>query len=222
MTIEAYFGDWLKVIDINILNNTISKINNLYKTESIMPKYSDIFKAFTLCSLNNTKVIFLGQDPYPQKDIATGILFGNNKEPISPSLSVIKEAAINYEVPHSPYKFDNTLEFWGKQGILLLNSSLTVKEQAPNSHTMLWRPFIKSLIHNIGAIKTGIIYCLFGTTAQTFEPYINKNNYIFKVQHPAYFARIGLKMSSSLFKDINDILYNLYGERISWIKYLDE
>ena len=221
MTKEEYFGDWIKVIDEKLLYSTLHKIYYLYRTESIMPEYKDIFKAFTLCPFENLKVVFLGQDPYPQKGVATGILFGNNKLPISPSLEVIKEAAINYTVPKDSFTFDITLESWAKQGILMINSSFTVKENMPGSHTMIWRPFVASLLAKIGEIKTGIIYCLFGKKAQTFEPYIGKNNFIFKVQHPAYFARTGLKMDSKLFKNINNILFSIYGEQINWINYLD-
>lgn len=74
----------------------------------------------------------LGQDPYPQKGVATGILFGNRKEVDEDNLSslnVVKEAAINFEVPHYCITFDQTLESWAKQGILMINSALTVDEQ---------------------------------------------------------------------------------------------
>lgn len=67
MTLEEYFGDWVKVIDIPLLNKTVNTLNYLYSKKSIMPEYSNIFKAFTLTSLSNLKVVFIGQDPYPQK-----------------------------------------------------------------------------------------------------------------------------------------------------------
>ena len=62
MTYEEYFGDWVKAIDYNELTEVLKKVNIEYNTKSIMPKYEDIFKAFTLCPLHNTKVVMLGQD----------------------------------------------------------------------------------------------------------------------------------------------------------------
>lgn len=220
MTLEEYFGDWIKVLDIPLLNKTINILNQLYTKKSIMPEYKDIFKAFTLTSLNNLRVIFIGQDPYPQKDVATGLLFGNKCVPLSPSLEVIKEAAINYEIPHEPYDFDITLESWAKQGILLLNSALTVEVNKVGSHTMLWRPFITSLLKNLSTSNPGIMYVLFGNQAQTFEPYINKNNTILKVQHPAYYARTKTKMPYSLFSDIKNFVKQHYSEDLQFFTYI--
>ena len=220
MTLEEYFGDWVKVIDRTLLTKTINSVNCLYATKRVMPDYSDIFKAFTLTSLHDLKVVFLGQDPYPQKNVATGLLFGNKCVPLSPSLEVIKEAAINYEVPHNPYTFDITLESWAKQGILMLNSALTVEVNRVGSHTMIWRPFIAKLLENISAISPGIIYVLFGSQAQTFTPYINSNNTIIKVPHPAYYARTGTKMPYSVFTEVNRICKEKFGESIQWFTYV--
>ena len=90
MQINEYFGDWLKVIDINELYKVVGVLNPLYKTKPIVPEYHSIFKAFTLCSLKECKIVFLAQDPYPQKGIATGVVFGNKEGTLelSPSLEV--------------------------------------------------------------------------------------------------------------------------------------
>lgn len=223
MSIEEYFGDWLKVIDRQELMKTVNNLNKLYGSKSIMPAYKDIFKAFTLCSLNDLKVIMLGYDPYPQKDVATGILFGNKEgtENISPSLEVIKKAAIEYTMAYRPVLFDITLESWAKQGILMLNSALTVETNKTGSHTMLWRPFISKLIENIGKFNTGIVYVLFGSNAQTFEPYINKQfNHILKVHHPSYYARTETDFPLSVFFAVNELLMQKYGTPINWCEYL--
>ena len=163
----------------------------------------------------------LGQDPYPQKGVATGILFGNNKEisneNLSPSLKVIKEAAINFEVPHNCIIFDQTLESWARQGILMLNSALTVEMNKVGSHTMLWRPFIAKLLKSLSEYNTAIIYVLFGRQAQSFKPYINdKLNHIIEIEHPAYFARNGTKMPHQLFIDISNKVKELYGVPLKW------
>lgn len=219
MQIEDYFGDWLEVIDIKELYKVVNRLNVLYQSKPIVPSYNDIFKAFTLCSNQDCKIVMVAQDPYPQRGVATGVAFANKKDTVelSPSLEVIKEAAINYEIPHPPIKFDVTLESWAKQGILLLNSALTCEMNKVGSHTMLWRPFISKLLYNLSNRKSGLVYVLFGEQAQTFEPYINKRlNSIIKVHHPAYYVRTHTKMPYWVFTELNNIMKLNYGVPIKW------
>ena len=221
MTLDEYFGDWMKVIDRTELNNVMAKVGQEYRRKPLCPAQSDVFRAFELCLLKDLKVVMLGQYPYPQKGVATGILFGNRKEVdednLSPSLNVVKEAAINFEVPHYCITFDQTLESWAKQGILMINSALTMEMNRIGSHVMLWRPFIAKLLKNLSEYDTAIIYVLFGRQAQTFKPYINsKFNHIIEIEHPAYFARSGTKMPHQLFIDISNKVKGIYGVPIKW------
>ena len=221
MTLDEYFGDWMKVIDRAELDNVMTKVGQEYRRKPLCPAQPDVFRAFELCPLKDLKVVMLGQDPYPQKGVATGILFGNRKEVdednLSPSLNVVKEAAINFEVPHYCITFDQTLESWAKQGILMINSALTVEMNRIGSHVMLWRPFIAKLLKNLSEYDTAIIYVLFGRQAQTFKPYINSRfNHIIEIEHPAYFARSGTKMPHQLFVDISNKVKEVYGVLIKW------
>ena len=220
MKLHEYFGDWLKVIDVPELAKVVTKLNSLYSIKPIVPAYTDIFKAFTLCSEHDCKVVFLGQDPYPQKDVATGVLFGNKSDTlkISPSLQVIKESVLSLDSDSMPFKsFDITMESWAKQGILMLNSALTCEMNRIGSHIMLWRPFITKLLKNLSEWETGIVYVLFGTQAQTFEPYINnKLNTVIKVNHPAFYIRTGTSMPNEVFTEINSIMIKTYGTPIQW------
>ncbi len=108
MKASEYFGDWMDVIDTAELRKILSWISTIDKT-TLCPSSPNIFKAFRACPLKDCKVVFLGQDPYPQQGVATGILFGNSKDTpedkLSPSLQVVKEAAINYEIPHNRIDF---------------------------------------------------------------------------------------------------------------------
>ena len=221
MTLEEYFGDWMKVIDRKELDIVMNKVGLEYKKKPICPIQSDVFKAFKLCSLNDCKIVFLGQDPYPQKGVATGILFGNSydtkEEDLSPSLKIVRDAAINLHISHYSITFDQTLESWAKQGILMLNSALTCEMNKVGSHTMLWRPFISKLLQNYSIINPGTVYVLFGKTAQTFKPYI-KNGIIIEVEHPAYFARIGKEMPVEVFQEVNKQLKSKYNTTIEWYK----
>lgn len=219
MSLEEYFGDWIRVINQKELNIVIDAMNRLYSSKKVCPAAENVFRAFDLCPYNELKVVFIGQDPYPQRDVATGILFGNKadvpEDELSPSLKVVKEAAVNFEVPHNSIIFDQTLESWARQGILMINSALTVEMNKVGSHTMLWRPFISSLLKNISETNPGLIYVLFGSQAGTFQPYI-KTGTVIKVPHPAYNARTETKMNPKLFTDINRELKSKYGITIKW------
>lgn len=221
MTLDEYFGDWMKVIDRTELNNVMAKVGQEYRRKPLCPAQSDVFKAFRLCPYNSLKAVFVGQDPYPQKGVATGILFGNRAEveesELSPSLNIVKEAAINFGVLHYCITFDQTLESWARQGILMINSALTVEMNKVGSHTMMWRPFISKLLRNISENNLAGVYVLFGKQAQTFKPYINsKSNFIIEVEHPTYFARSGTKMPHQLFVDISNKVKEIYGVPIKW------
>lgn len=219
-----YFGDWMKVID----STELTKIMKWLKTvnpNTLCPKLQDIFKAFKLCPYNDCKVIFLGQDPYPQAGVATGILFGNSAETpencLSPSLKVIKEAAIDYTIPHNRIIFDNTLESWARQGILMINTALTCTVNQVGSHYNIWHPFVSTLIHNMSSLNSGIVYVLFGNQAVSFRDTIVNPQHVLMDYHPAYYARRGTKMSPELFKKINEILKGMYNQRIEFYKETD-
>lgn len=218
MTNQETLNGWGKIMNLSLLNKTLSAIN----PANICPKQEDVFNAFKLCSLNNCMAVFLGQDPYPQKGVATGVLFGNSadtkEKDLSPSLKVIKESAIDFTKTHNyPIEFDNTLESWAKQGILMINSALTTEVGNVGSHTNLWRPFISQLLKTLSEYQTGIVYVLFGKQAQTFEPYINKaNNLILKENHPAYYARVNQRMPSDVFVEVNRYLKGQYNKEIVW------
>jgi len=218
MTSEEFFKDWYPYIDTKALNKTLLY---LLKEKEYYPNTASVFKAFTMCEAKDTVAVFLGQDPYPQKDRATGILFGNPdnipENKISPSLRVLKESVINYEIPHRPLFFDNTLESWAKQGILMLNSSLTVKPNLPGSHSLYWRPVITYFLKTFSFRHTQIVYVLFGKQAQSFKPYIYPfTSKIIEVEHPAALARKHEKLPYGMFKEIQDYIYDHTGNKIQW------
>lgn len=229
MLLDDYFGDWIKVIDKEELLKIMGWLKTL-NPNNLCPMLPNIFRAFRLCALKDCKIVMIGQDPYPDKFLgkprATGILFGNSKEisedDLSPSLQVVKESAINFEVPHNIINFDQSLESWAKQGVLMLNSALTCEFNKVGSHVNIWRPFISKLIKNISTYELGIIYVLFGNQAKTLKPYIDKRyNDIIEIEHPAYFARVNKIMPYSLFTDINKLLKYKYGTTIKWYQELD-
>ena len=225
MTIQEYFGDWCKVIDLSEAERITRKLISL--PQPICPLPKDIFKAFTLCPLHDLKVVILGQDPYNDihdgKPRATGIAFANSKDTLeshySPSLDVLMESVIDFTLPHERITFDPTLEKWEAQGVLMLNSALSCLPHKAGSHALMWRPFIKTLLTNLSLYDSGIVYVLMGSDAQSFEPYINShNNHVIRIRHPSWYARNHQKMPTSLWRDINKILIAHYGYGIEWYK----
>ena len=132
-------------------------------------------------------------------------------------MEILKESIIDYTIPHRTTIFDPSLEKWEEQGVLLLNSALTCQLGKVGSHSLLWRPFIKSFLTNLSKQKCGIVYILMGTDAQSFEPYINKQfNHIVRIRHPSYYARTKTKMTSHIWQDVNNILISQNGYGIKW------
>ena len=220
MTKEEYFKEWLTVLPIKEMQEAINKVSPI--RDKICPDYKNIFKAFNKCPYKELKLIILSQDPYPQKGIATGLAFANfnstSEEQLSPSLQVIKESIINYEIPHNLITFAPELEEWAEQGVLLLNTALTCEINKPGSHSLLWRPFICKLIKNICDYNSSIVWLLLGNSAQSFKPYINKYQYIIEANHPSFYARNHKKLPYHIWWDINKILIGLNGYGITFYK----
>ena len=231
MTIEEYFGKWSYVIDLKEADRIMKRLSVL--KDSVCPMIKDVFKAFILCPPDSVRVVILGEDPYPQyksinKDsvslsvpVATGLAFANSSDTaeqnISKSLDILKESIIDYTVPHQGIIFDNSLEKWEAQGVLLLNAALTCEKGKSGSHLLLWRPFIRNFLSTFSNLYSGIVYVLMGSHAQSFECYINSNtNYIVKVRHPAYYTRTRTKMPSNIWREINKLLTGLNGYGIQW------
>ena len=221
MTIEEYFGDWKRVLDIKEADRLVKQVCNA----SICPQPKDIFKAFRLCPLNSLRMVILGQDPYPNlrnnKPVATGIAFGNSKDTpeksYSPSLKVLIESVIDFTIPHQHINFDPSLEKWEEQGVLMLNSALSCTTGKTGSHALMWRPFIKSFLINLSKTSTGIVYMLMGDSAQSFEYCIDKKyNHIIRTRHPSYYARTKEPMPSDIWREANNILTGLNGYGIEW------
>lgn len=140
--------------------------------------------------------IILGQDPYPQRETATGIAFANFKRegeyrsiPLSPSLEVIKNSVMKVSKGH----FDETLMSWVKQGIIPINSSWTVLQNKPGSMTNFWIPYTAGFLRKLSALCPDLCYILLGNTANAFRGNILNGN-ILTEYHPSFFARMEKEM----------------------------
>lgn len=224
MTAQEFFGEWYKCLNQEELDKVVAKVREEYRKGKVYPDFKDIFAAFKYCDYNNLKVVFIGMDPYPD-GAATGIAFANAKEgnhyrymypntKLSPSLQVIKNCLEQNYTPK--YMFDTTLHRWEQQGVLLLNSSLTVAANKPGSHTMLWRKFMCEFLKKLSEWQTGIVYVLMGEQAKSFKPYIGPFNDIIVCKHPAYYARTGEPMPN-IFGQIDKLTWDKNKLKILWL-----
>lgn len=210
----------LNNINIKELNTILKKLSPIQN--KLCPDINSIFIPFKLCTPQDCRVVILGQSPYPQKGIATGLAFANNpntqEDKIPPSLRVLRNSCIDYTKVHNyPLEFDLSLESWAKQGVLLLNSALTTEINNTDAHILLWRPFMISLLSELSKYNNNIIFALLGNQAKSFKGYI-KSNFILEENHPSYYARLGKDMPSDIFHNINKIMKYLYNEKIAWYK----
>ena len=153
-------------------------VRNEYKTKQIFPPPSKIFNAFDLCPFDETKVVILGQDPYHDINQAHGLCFSVNdgvKHP--PSLvNIFKEIENDLGIP-SPKS--GNLERWAKQGVLLLNATLTVRAHQAGSHQHKgWETFTDNVIKLLAHEKTNLVFLLWGDYAIKKSMYIDSNKHL--------------------------------------------
>lgn len=184
--------------------------------EKIYPQSKNIFRAFRESKYSTTNVVFIGQDPYHQPGIADGMAFscGNSKLE-QPSLKLIFD---EIQRTTSNINRDPDLIRWANQGVLLLNTALTVKQFTPDSHTDLWQPFIYYLLKELDSKRKNLIYVFFGRKAQAYNHLVSVNsNYVYNITHPAAAAhRGGVWNSDDLFNKINRDLKVTNKTEIVW------
>ena len=211
------FKDYLHSVE---MDNLLIELYKLYNNKKVYPSPNNVFRCFKETPISLLKVVILGQDPY-FNGRATGIAFANDENvlDISPSLLQIKNS-VEYSVYNGLLiEFDTTLLSWSKQGVLLLNSALTVEEFKPKSHSFLWKNFIKYVIKTINDNFTGIHFAFWGADAKSFIPEVNnKLHFIYQHTHPSYAVRNNVDWNCTHFKDINNniILQNGKEEIVRW------
>lgn len=205
--------DELKDID----NKLKKEIDDFEGLSNIFPSENDIFRAFEYFNIEDTKIVIIGQDCYHGKGQAHGLCFSVPEGiKIPPSLKNIYkelESDINFCIP----KHGN-LTNWAKQGILLLNSSLTVRESCPASHIKFWEKFTDNIIKMISENTENTIFILWGNFAKKKKKLINTDNHtILEANHPSPLsANRGGWFDCKHFSKSNQILNKLNKKEIEW------
>ncbi|MBL0310782.1 MAG: uracil-DNA glycosylase [Bacteroidetes bacterium] len=186
------------------------------KGKKVYPPGPLVFNAFNLTPLEQLKVVIIGQDPYHGAGQAHGLCFSvpMGVKPPPSLVNIFKE--INNDLGIAPPNHGN-LEKWAKQGVLLLNASLTVNESEANSHAKCgWQTFTDAVIKKISESKTGIVFLLWGRFAQDKETLIDMSKHIvFKSAHPSPFS-VTHFYGCKHFSKTNEALRQQGKEPIDW------
>jgi uracil-DNA glycosylase len=192
-------------------------LSEQYKTHVVYPKKEDVFAAFGYTSYLDCKVVILGQDPYHQPNQAHGLSFSVKQGvPIPPSLqNIYKELASDCGISEAK---SGCLVPWAKQGVLLINTVLTVNDSHPNSHKNKgWEIFTDHVLEKMNAHPSPIVFVLWGKNAQEKEKFItNKKHCIIKGAHPSPLSAYRGFFNSRPFSRINTFLEENHRKPIDW------
>ena len=200
----------------------LMRISEMYEGEVFYPLKENLFRAFELCPLSEVKVVIIGQDPYPQlmdrSNIprAQGLSFSVDERDSIPSslMNIFKELKSNFVDYQMPSHGDLTL--WALQGVLLLNSCLTVKPGCPSDKDNRWCPFIETVFKFINQERPGTIYLLWGGKAQKLRSSLGSNSKILTAAHPSGLSANRGFFGCEHFKKVNRILELNGDEPINW------
>lgn len=212
--IKNQVGDWYPLLEPIVTSDYFKQVATQIKKHKAEGKivYPDTrltFRAFKMCQFADVRVVILGQDPYHDGS-ATGLAFANSDQisRMSPSLHWITKA-IEHDYDTLCINFDVTLQEWANQGVLLLNTALTVEKGKAGSHVGLWDKFTKDFIQHLSEQKDNVIFVLWGKKAQAYAKYIKGNSKIVSAPHPAADAYTGGRAgfhTSGTFRNINSFL----------------
>lgn len=217
----AINGDWLEALKDEFKKDyykqLFEKVNEEYRTRLIFPPANDIFNAFHLTPLKDVKVVILGQDPYHGNNQAHGLCFSVKPEvEIPPSLvNIYKE--LHYDlgctIPDHGY-----LVKWAKQGVLMLNTVLTVRAHQANSHRGIgWEEFTDAAIRVLNTQDRPIVFILWGRPAQMKKAMLNNPKHlILEAPHPSPLSSYRGFFGSRPFSKTNQFLEANGVEPIDW------
>ena len=207
----SYYNDDNKLKELEELKN-----NNPKKI--FYPPINLIFNAFTKFNLNETKVVILGQDPYYNKGQAMGLSFSvpNNIKTPKSLVNIYKELNSDNNVEFTIPKHGDLTQ-WANQGVLLLNTALTVQCNKPNEHKKYWQNFTNKIIKKISDDLYNVVFILWGNNAKSKIDYIDeKKHLILQSAHPSPLSASRGFFGCEHFSKTNDYLIKHNKEPINW------
>lgn len=189
-----------------------------YLNHVCYPEYKNIYAAFKMTPLDQVKVVILGQDPYHEPDQAHGLAFSVLCKKLPPSLvNIYKEMATDLNVEVNQ---DGDLSYLANQGVLLLNTILSVREHDAFSHKALgWEQFTDNVIKKLNTLDQPIVFILWGAPSQKKEKLLNNPKHlIIKSAHPSPLSAYRGFFGSKPFSKVNEFLKDNNLEEIHWVK----
>lgn len=220
--VENIYVCLLKEVFSKYKKQNINDLNiiDFYNKSNFYPKLENIFRCFKYFEFDKTKVVILGQDPYHGKNQAIGLSFGINDKlsKVPPSLkNIAKELYNDLNIELQDY----SLEKWANQGILLLNTALSVEESKPSSHNIYWFQFTQYIIDKIDNELKDIIFVAWGAYAYNLLKHIDQNKHTLIISsHPSplscykKYKEYHAFNNSKPFSKINEILISKKIEKI--------
>ncbi len=215
-----FHNDWDEVLRDELQKDYFKKllkdVSSLYEEKIIYPPKKDVFNAFRL-SYKDIKVVILGQDPYHGEGEAHGYAFSCLKNPIPPSLkNIYKELYDDLGIVKDMK--DGNLMPWVKQGVMLLNTGLTVEKDKPNSHKDLdWHIFTDEVIRKLNEREKPVVFILWGNNARAKKQLItNPNHLVIESAHPSPFSARNGFFGSKPFSRTNSFLEKNNINKINW------
>ena len=213
-------SDWKNIFEsnniLNDINTILDKVDIIYKKAVVYPEYKNIFRALNLTPFKNVKVVIIGQDPYHEINQANGLAFSLNEDvDITPSLrNIFKELKSDTNID----KTNKDLSGWAKQGVLLLNTILTVEEGKPLSHSNIgWENITSFIIKYISENKENVVFILWGNNAKKFRNIIDSNkHFIIESVHPSPLSASRGFFGSKPFSKTNKYLQEKNQSVIDW------
>ena len=217
---EIFKNDWGQYLKEEMAQPYYRKLRQFligeYSTKQVYPDMYSIFNALHYTSYADTKVLILGQDPYHQPNQAMGLSFSVPVGvPLPPSLrNIFKE--LNADLGIAP-SVSGDLSKWARQGVLLLNSVLSVEANKPASHANFgWQTFTDAVISRLNAEKDGLVFLLWGNFARAKKALIDtQRHFVLEAAHPSPLARTGF-LGCKHFSKSNEILKKLGKSPIEW------
>ena len=217
----AVQDDWRRLLDDERKKEyyvqLLEWVKNEYRHKTIFPKREDVFNALVFTSYENTKIVILGQDPYPNIGQAMGLSFSVNVGvPFPKSLqNIFKELQddLGCKIPKH-----GSLRKWAEQGVLLLNTSLTVEQGKPNSHQNKgWEIFTDKIISLVNGKTNPVVFILWGSNARSKKSLItNPQHLIIESAHPSPLSASKGFFGSRPFSKANQFLISKNREPIDW------
>jgi uracil-DNA glycosylase len=218
-------SSWKAVLEDEFGKEYFEKLTEFVKGEYqhaiVYPPPKNIFRAFDLCPFEQVEVVILGQDPYHGPNQANGLCFAVGEGvPLPPSLqNVFKELVADTGVPFEALAKKGDLERWAKQGVLLLNATLTVRASNAGSHQGKgWEQFTDAVIRKLSAERENLVFILWGNYAKAKGAHIDRTKHlVLESAHPSPFSAYNGFFGSKPFSKTNEYLVEHNKKPIDWL-----